>query len=283
MSIDTSDVSLQQQQTQQNLGQNIWPVVMDTTNWVPGQEYEIPVIPFDHIWLPTTYDPALGINQAMAQLFKRGLGGNWSNGQLYPLGTEELNSPAAWPYVAYNPFDIVDVSDVSSNPRCCAPIFGLRFNSASAPYTIWSLSRGETLLNLSTGGYDYVPWGSFDAMRSASGIVTRMWAKLFRAAVYLPGIVPNAQNPMANSRTVFMTSLGFGQQTSGYVMADMNTGLDSNSNKVAADDYQVNVSGGGYTTTQLNTLQRLALAQQNQATGIPLATKITQDLSRIKS
>jgi|GEM_PF-5946896 len=293
MAIDKIDFAHQVQQNQAGLPPGFFPIILNPSTGGPGggamalgQEYEVAINPCDHIWLPTFYDPSIGLNPA--QNFNPVAG-------LYTLapfqGPEAFTgAPQTIPVAGMNIFDVNDCSSQSTgggNPTSPnvqqAAIFSLRFNSPNAPWLLWSLSNmlntdGSAVLFSLLGS---TPTGALvgqgDAMRSITGPVSRLWVKYLRWAI-ISVYDGNAQGwdfPVSSipaSQIVLMSSLGFSQQTVGaqqtaFSFAEIVSGSDG-ANTVKSYP-QANagagafaVAGGGYTQTKVSTLDRLELEKR---------------------
>lgn len=248
---DTFDMNRQTQRLQHGLQPSFFPIVLDMTQLAIGQEVLANINPCDSIWLPTFFDPSLGLNPMQT------LNGQPGNAPL-PGG---LVSGPNWNRISGNPA----TSPIGMNIFDCftqgigtyhqaATIFSLRFNSVSSPWLLWGLSN---LLSTDFSPNSYAI-GQGDCMRSVTGPIARMWYKKLASA-----IISNTSTPAAD-RVVLMSSLGYSQVTGGVVCGP----LDLTGNTPAATPSQsgYSLSSGSYQITTLNSLDqaKLGLEQPGQ-------------------
>lgn len=232
MSVDTFDMSQQTTRVQHGLQQSFFPIIIDATLIAPGTEIEVNINPCDHIWMPTFYDPSLGLNPGQSTQVQN----------MQFLGPDPQS-----PYTpGLNVFDVIDTFDFIALQT--ATIFSLRFNSPSAPWLLWGLN---TMLSFASSG---IVCGQGDTMRSISGPISRMWfKKLIPASASVSGLTN------ALDRIVLMSSLGFSQQTVG-TQANI---VNGNPGTEQGQLWGYSVNGGGYQTPQLNTYEQLKLQTEH--------------------
>lgn len=284
MALDRSDFNHQVQQQQFGLQPGFWPIILNFATGAPGgtqmqvgQEYEININPCDNIWLPTIYDPSIGLNPAqqtpqltvsgitMAATGLYGAMNAFNNNIAFAGISLVAGGPGAlW---GINAYDLWDSSNTNAACIQTATIFSLRFNSASAPWFIWTLSDflgGAASFLPVSGSATRHPWsvvGQGDAMRSISGPVSRLWVKLLAPAT----VDQTASFPL--SQVVLLSSLGYRQQTSGAKQLTWGGSQDLSGDfpSDTATQSQYSISGGGYTQTNLTTVERIQLEQAGQS------------------
>ena len=250
--VDATDFSAVVQAQQQG-GANTWtPILLPAPAIISGQqpvETEINIQPCDCIWLPATYDPSYGINVAQQQ-GKIGPPMDEQTGQ-YPWAVNVQDKYSLGKFEAGVPF-------ITSQ----APIWGLRFNSPNNPWLLWTLAR---CMDVTQWGDD----GSGDpvgqqlvgiggGMRCLTGPISRLWARLYRAAS-VSGV-----NDTRVNNTYLISSLGYNQVT-----PETSQAYDDTPNSIIgvnsvltqpAPLSTAGTHGGGYVTPQINSANRKYLA-----------------------
>lgn len=235
--IDKQDFSRIIQEQQGGVAPQMWPIRLHPqSNEALFSPREIDINPCDHIWLPTTYDRSYGTNPVQPALF------------------------AMIPPVAVDPAiagqNLIDTWETAT-PFSTAPVFGLRFNSPSNPWLLWTLSSMLPLEAYGPGSVNLFPFGGSSSMRSISGPISRLWVQWYKFATI------NGAPTIPASQVTLMSLLGFNQQSleKQYPVADFGGSITTGQPPVNT----ATISGGGYITPQLNTLERLALEATGKA------------------
>lgn len=245
MGLDQQDMNRSTQNIQQGGMAQFFPIIIDPTNFKVGQEVEIPVNPCDHVWLPVFFDMSLGINPFQIEPAANN----------YAVGPFNGNA-AVVPFMGMNVIDINDPTGTSSTGmQTQAPIFALRFNTLSNPWLIWSLSKMLTPNRgvVPVGASSLSTMGMGDAMRSITGPIARLWYKLL-----MPTLLEDVPQTLNYSRVVLLSTLGYSQQTTGFANDYQEMDPSGLVNPLAVTATGYSVSGGGYVTPQLNTVERMA-------------------------
>lgn len=246
MSLDNADFNTTVTRQQHGFQPSFFSIVIDATQLATGQEILVNANPCDHIWLPTYFDPSLGFNPQQAICTSGTPSIGTSNVSSGPNQNRASQTAGIQPNqgVGMNFFDEWDQE--GDEFFQAATIFSLRFNSVNAPWLLWGLSSLQSS-DFATAG---TLIGQGDCMRSITGPISRIWfKKLF------PAIVARNANAAAD-RIVLLASLGFSQVTLG-----QNSGPFNITTPTQPPMSAYAVSGGGYQTTQVNTLERLKLDQ----------------------
>lgn len=247
MSIDRNDLATQSQEQQYGQVQSHWPIIINSSQLNLGVPTPVNMLPCDHIWLPVCYDPSIGLNPTQ-----------YVNSTSNPSATTPWVGPRDLAknnaIVGINITDVFDMAAKAYITR--APIFSLQFNSPNAPWLLWGLGNMLSIDTDGSGGNGSLI-GQGDCMRSITMPITRMWVKILDY-----GIIDGNSAPFDAGWIVLMSSLGVNHQTVGSNQpsyADSALATVPNWPQQAASIGMFSVSGGGYVTPQINTLERLEL------------------------
>jgi len=294
MSVDKLDVASQAQQAQYGTSQSFWPIIIDAMAGGPngtqmqiGEAYELNINPCDHVWLPTYYDPSLGVNPAQFD----------PRTQTYPPNPLNPNQDAIIfggppqyqtfgimnysPQIGINIFDVYDAYQQTFVQL--APMFSLRFNSPNSPWLLWGLGTNlsfdgaGTLGGIQNGFSQLI--GRGDSMRSITGSISRIWVKLLSYAEVWNNYsqTEKSTSPFA-TRIVLMSTLGFNHQTqttvqdkyASYFVPEYapDQPVTYTAPQVSAPILSGAFGGGGYVTPQLSSLDNLEASAKGFGTRV---------------
>jgi hypothetical protein len=242
VSVDQTDFAAVSQRNRQNIGQSMWPILLDATAVGVGIEFEIPINPCDSIWLPTNCDPALFNNSDFAAL------------------VQAIVSPATpGNRLEQGGFNSYALIDTGGSFVFLPPVWGLRFNTASNPRQLWGTSA-VILINNNSGPAFLA--GASDVTRSISGQISRLFATLI-----FPGVFNNTPSPQDSTinKVLLISSIGYRTSIVGESISTLNIAAgDIGGSDWGIQQQNSSFEAGGYVTPQMNTAERAILENIGQ-------------------